>query len=149
MRKRNIIILTLIIIIIIIILLLRSCDNKQIAEIEDKELKYQPYSSEQDSIKIPAIESLSLQADKIPQNVTFENPADNNCYFRISVLLSDETMIYQSNLIKPEEKITEINLTQTLKRGVYSDCLIIYDCFSLEDQSDLNSAEIKIKIYSK
>lgn len=149
MRKRNIIILTLILIIIIIILLLRSCDNKQIAEIEDKELKYQPYSGEQDYIKIPAIESLSLKANQISQTVNLENPAENNCFFKISVFLSDGTMIYQSDLIKPEDKISEINLIQKLERGIYSDCLIVYDCFSLDDETALNSAEIRIKIYSK
>ena len=108
-------------------------------------LDFIPYS-ENGKITIPGISGLNFAANTINQSVNFYNPKSNNCYFQISICLSDDTMIYQSDLIKPNETIKDIQLNQELQRGLYKHCYLVYDCFSLNDKSPLNGSRITIEI---
>ena len=97
------------------------------------------------AIDIPGYEKLSFKAGLKEQSVNFLNPKENDCYFQISLLMEDGTVLWKSNIIKPGEKIHNLQLNQELKTGTYS-AIIKYDCFSIEDKSALNGAEVKIKL---
>ena len=90
-----------------------------------------------------------LKANQTKQTVDFFNPAENQCYFIISLYLSDGTLIYKSDYIEPGEKITDIELLQTLKKGVYKNCTLNYDCFTLTNKSRLNGSTVKLEINSQ
>ena len=96
-------------------------------------------------ISIPCVSSILFDANQIQQSVKFSNPKQNDCYFVISLILSDGDCIYQSGLIPPGNEITLINLTSQLGRGTY-DAVIKYDCYSTEDQHQLNGAVIEVKL---
>jgi hypothetical protein len=111
-------------------------------------LDFVPYDSE-DTIVIPAVSGLNFDAGKTTQQVDFYNPAENSCYFKIELRLSNGIELWQSDYIEPNERISEIEISLPLKRGLYKNCLLAYKCYSLNDKSVLNSGTINIEINSK
>lgn len=140
--------------VIIVVLLMRSCqcNNNQTVDItsstESNELDFTPYDRMNDTITIPGIDGLNLKSGQLQQQVDFYNPQKNKCYFKISLYLSDGTMIWQSDYIAPSEKISEINLNKKLHKGLYKNCQLVYECFSLNNKSPLNGGSVKLEINS-
>ena len=101
---------------------------------ENKTLDFIPAGDSSDSINIPAVTGLNLKSGQLQQKVDFYNPKENQCYFIISIYLSDDTLIYKSDYLAPTETITEINLLQTLQRGTYKNCRIVYNCYTIKQR---------------
>lgn len=100
-----------------------------------------------DTIDIPGYGSITLKADSAEQSVNLYNPEQNTCYFRITLLLSDGTQLWQSGLIEPGKGIYDITLEQTLAAGSYEDAVLKYECFAMDDaQTPLNGSEIKLTL---
>lgn len=100
-----------------------------------------------DTIDIPGYGSITLKADSAEQSVNLYNPEQNTCYFRITLLLSDGTQLWQSGLIEPGKGIYDITLEQTLAAGTYEDAVLKYECFAMDDaQTPLNGSEIKLTL---
>lgn len=116
-----------------------------------KPLEFEEYENyKNQSISIPGTSGIYLKANQTKQTVDFYNPEENQCYFIISLYLSDGTLIYKSDYIEPGEKITDIELLQTLKKGVYKNCILDYSCFTLNDnKSRLNGSTVKLEINSQ
>lgn len=92
-------------------------------------------------IAIPGFEKLIMKAGQTDQVASFYNPEANECFFRISVLLSDGTELFRSGMIKPGQKIEELEISRSLKAGTYKDAILRYDCYTLEDLQPMNGAE--------
>lgn len=144
-------ILLLVIVIIILIFLLRSCNNSIPPNTESPPpLDFQEYTEYKDkSINIPAVTGLNFKSGQLNQKVDFYNPETNQCYFVISLYLSDNTLIYKSGYLEPSKHINEINLTQELQRGLYRNCRLLYQCYTLDTKSQLNTGEVKLEINSR
>ena len=100
-----------------------------------------------DTIDIPGYGSITLKADAAEQSVNLYNPEQNTCYFRMTLLLSDGTQLWQSGLIEPGKGIYDITLEQTLAAGSYEDAVLKYECFAMDDaQTPLNGSEIKLTL---
>ena len=112
------------------------------------ELDFVPRSTESREIKIPSTNGLTFNAGVKEQEVDLYNPAENKAIIQIEIVLSDGTIIYQSNYLKPDEHINQIELTQSLQSGVYRNCKMKYYCYALNGETKLNSAEVKIEINS-
>ena len=89
----------IIVIVVIVILSLKSCngttpkDNNDSSDTtSDKVLDFTP-AEERKSIQIPAVTGIYMRAGQLNQTVDFYNPNENNCYFVISLYLSDDTLI--------------------------------------------------------
>lgn len=91
---------------------------------------------------------MNLKSGQLNQTVDFYNPAENNCYFQISLFLSDDTLIWKSDYIAPSEHITDITLHQELLKGLYPNCRLLYECYTLDAKSPLNSGEMILEINS-
>ncbi len=102
------------------------------------------------TISIPGYESLTLKADVCEQDVSLINPPQNNCYFIISLFLSDGTKLWESDMIEPGSTSAPIVLIKPISEGYYTDCILLYSCFS-HDQSlkPLNGAETKLTLIVK
>lgn len=155
-KKRKIIIGTIILVfILIIIFLMRGCRNDHIPDFKEtlqseKRLDFIPANTDNENITIPGVTGLFLSAGNKKQTVDFYNPSENNCYFKISLYLSDDTLIYQSDYIKPSEHITDIELSQVLEKGIYKNSYILYECFTLDDtKKALNSAQVLLELNSQ
>lgn len=97
------------------------------------------------TIDIPGFEKLVFKAGSKEQSVNFVNPIQNTCYFKISLIKEDGTVLWTSDLVKPGETVNQIALGNVPKKGSFLAALR-YDCFSLEDKSPLNSAEVKVTV---
>ncbi len=160
-KKRNIVQLILffaivVLIFIIIWLFCRPCPECGYTPFnvdETKENIGQVSSAETlktNSIAIPGYSLIELKADAYEQDIALSNPENNNCYFKISLLLEDGTLLWESKLIKPGETSGKIKLKTCLKAGEYEKAVLHYDCFSLDrEKKSLNSGETKLTLSVK
>ena len=102
------------------------------------------------AISVPGYESVTFKAGEIRQNAVFYNPAQNNCYFRISLELSDGTLLWQSDLIPPGMQTEKIDLLFPLEAGTYSECVLVYDSYADKDAAEaLNGAKTVLTVYAR
>lgn len=106
-----------------------------------------PVEKNKDSISIPGYESITLEADKTQQTVGLPNPAKNTCYFQISLILEDGTLLWQSDLVKPGEISDPIKLDKPLEAGSYPNTTMKYDCYTMDgSMTPLNGAATKLTL---
>ena len=98
-----------------------------------------------ENIAIPGYEKLSFAAGKTAQAVNLKNPPENACTFVLSLKLDDGTTLWTGKALSPGEAFTHITLTRALDAGEYP-ATLHYDCFSLNDNTPLNGAEVKLTI---
>lgn len=151
-KKAVIIAILLVLFVLLLLLLLKSCHNTENAPSEQttptqKTLDFEPYHDKR--INIPGFSGIHLESGQLNQKVSFYNPSDNNCYFVISLYLSDDTCIYQSDYIEPGEQLTDITLSQSLEKGLYKNCRLCYRCFSLDNKTELNGSTQTIVINTR
>ena len=101
-----------------------------------------------ENIAIPGYEKLDFAAGKTAQTVNLKNPAENACTFVLSLTLDDGTTIWTGKALSPGEAFTRITLTRALDAGEYP-ATLHYDCYSLEDNTPLNGAEIELTLEVK
>lgn len=151
------ILLLLIIVIILMLLLFKCCSSNRGTEpppsdttstTENKTLDFIP-AGEEGRITIPGYAGIYFKAGTNQQTVDFHNPETNDCYFKISLYLSNDFLLYESDLIKPGERLTDITINQELQKGIYKNCLLVYQCYSLDSQKQLNGSTQNIEINSR
>ena len=99
-----------------------------------------------DAITIPGFELMTLKARENTQTVNLYNPAQNICYFEVSLCLPEGTEIFRSGLIAPGQTVEKIELVHTLEAGRYEGAILKYDCFTLDNLAPLNGAVIEIDL---
>ena len=52
-----------------------------------------------DTIDIPGFEALNMKAGTTEQSVNLYNPEQNTCYFKMSLILADGTVLWESDLV--------------------------------------------------
>ena len=97
------------------------------------------------NIAIPGYEKLSFAAGKTAQAVSLKNPPENACTFVLTLSLTDGEILWTGKALSPGEAFTRITLTKALDAGEYP-ATLHYDCFSLNDNTPLNGAEIQLTI---
>ena len=140
---------------IILICSLSGCSGK----VEQKTEKDYSNIEMNPNIAIPGYESLEFTAGKEKQSVDFYNPDENTCFFRISLVVKDETdtangeegnageetVLWTSDMIESGEHVKSIKLDKELESGEYA-AILKYECFSLKDKTPLNGADIKLTL---
>lgn len=97
-----------------------------------------------DTIDIPGFDVMNLKAGTAKQSVNLYNPEQNTCYFKMSMILADGTVLWQSDLVEPGKAIYDLTLNEPLAAGEYGDTILKYECFAMdEEQTPLNGSEIK------
>ena len=98
-----------------------------------------------ENIAIPGYEKLDFAAGKTAQAVNLKNPPENACAFVLTLTLEGGETLWTGKALSPGEAFTRITLTRALDAGEYPAALH-YDCFSLQDNTPLNGAEIQLTI---
>lgn len=98
-----------------------------------------------ENIAIPGYEKLTFTAGKTAQTVNLKNPAENACTFVLTLTLEGGETLWTGKALQPGEAFTRITLSKTLDAGDYP-ATLHYDCFSLQDNTPLNGAEIQLTI---
>lgn len=100
-----------------------------------------------DTIDIPGFDVMNLKAGTTEQSVNLYNPEQNSCYFKMSIILEDNTLLWESNLVEPGKAIYSLTLNQILSTGTYENCILKYECFAMdEEQTPLNGSEIEFTL---
>lgn len=94
------------------------------------------------NIIIPGFAQITFKAGTKEQNVKLYNPKENSCYFMITILLADNTEIFQSELLAPGSTLTKIKLSKTPEPGTY-DAVLRYSCYDMETLKSMNGANTK------
>lgn len=153
-NKKSFIAIILVVIIVAVIISLcfysqkRSKDTApDIPEISfDGDIGYSTKQSDNDVV-VHATTGFSFAADSLNQEVNIENPAQNTCEFVVSIYLGDGTMLYQSERIRPGDCVTDIQITQTLKMGIYKNSVIAYRFYNADDSNTvISQCEFPIEI---
>lgn len=90
------------------------------------------------SIAIPGYDKITFRAGARTQYVALENPAENDCYFIISILLPDGTELYKSGLIAPGTTIDCLRLTTAPVAGTYENTILRYSCWNVDADGKLS-----------
>lgn len=92
-------------------------------------------------ISIPGYSTMIMKAGQRQQKVDIGNPPENDCYFRVTLLLEDGTRLFRSEMIEPGKGFHSIELEKAMEAGTYP-AVIRYDCYTFdEEQKPLNGAE--------
>ena len=140
---------------IILICSLSGCSGK----VEQKTEKDYSNIEMNPNIAIPGYESLEFKARKTKQSVDFYNPDENTCFFRISLVVKDETdtangeegnageetVLWTSDFIEPGEHVKSIKLSKELESGEYT-ATLKYECFRLQDKTPLNGSNVELTL---
>ncbi|NCB92513.1 MAG: tRNA (uracil-5-)-methyltransferase [Clostridia bacterium] len=124
-------------------------EPQKIEDAQDWEGNKEEYTGEKntDTIDIPGFDVMNMQAGVTEQKVNLYNPEQNNCYFKMSILLADGTKLWESNLVKPGKAVYNLALAEPLAAGTYEKSVLKYECFTLdENQSPLNGSEIEFTL---
>ena len=97
------------------------------------------------NIAIPGYEKLTFTTGKTAQAVNLKNPAENACTFVLTLTLEGGETLWTGKALSPGEAFTRITLNKALDAGEYP-ATLHYDCFSLQDNTPLNGAEIQLTI---
>lgn len=103
-------------------------------------------NSSSETIAIPGFETVRFNAKETSQMVNFHNPETNECYFKLTMIHPNGTVLWESNLIEPGKGIYSIKLKDPIEKGEYEKVVLKYECFTLTDQSPLNGSEINFKL---
>ena len=157
------IILTAFLIVLMILTTLTGCSESSSGN-ADKPKKDYSNIVENPNISVPGYENLEFKAGTKKQSVSFYNPEENTCYFRISLVIKSdngteaggtagdseakEEALWTSELIEPGEEVKSIKLSKELESGDYS-AMLKYECFSLKDETPLNGSNVELTLSVK
>lgn len=108
-----------------------------------------PDITENPDIAYPGYGELSFKANKKKQDIYLQNPKENTCYFKMSLILSDGRTIWQSEHLEPGNAFNRIELSEALEKGTYENAVLQYDSFSITDGRKLNGSSINLTIKVK
>lgn len=99
-----------------------------------------------ETIDIPGFDVVTFKHGTIQQDSYFYNPAENKCYFKLTLALDDGTIIWQSDYLEPGVAYSHIELNQKLRKGTYHNASLLYDTYSLDNYSRLNGSNINLVV---
>ena len=100
------------------------------------------------NIAIPGYEKPTFAADRRSQTVNLKNPPENTCAFVLTLTLEGGETLWTGKALSPGEAFTRITLLKSLAVGVYA-ATLRYNCYTLQDNTPLNGAEIRLTIEVK
>ena len=96
--------------------------------------------------QIPGYSTAEMKEGDTSLTLSIGNPKANTVGFFAVLQLQDGDVLFESELLKPGQGLTEIPLTHTLSKGTY-DAKVVYKCVMLdEENTPLNSAESGFKL---
>lgn len=99
-----------------------------------------------DYIAIPGFDVIFFRANTLNQRINITNPARNQCYFQIAIIMQDGQEIYKSDLIAPDNTLSDIIINTELSAGKYPNVVLQYTCYSIDTLKIINGANIKLEL---
>ena len=145
MNRGRITIIYAVFLVLALALLLTAC-SAGVGDRMERFAEANPGSGE--NIAVPGYEKLDFAAGKTAQTVNLQNPAENACKFLLTLTLEGGETLWAGGMLSPGEAFTRITLSKALDKGEYP-ATLHYDCYTIEDNTPLNGAEIQLTIQVK
>ncbi len=98
-------------------------------------------SPESPGVQIPGYSTAEMNEGDTSLHLSIGNPKANSCGFYAVLKLADGTVLYESELLRPGQGLTEIPIEIHLKKGSYR-AFVEYQCVTLDpSEAPLNSAQ--------
>ena len=99
--------------------------------------------------QIPGYSIAEMNAGDKTLKLSIGNPKDNKVGMFATLKLEDDTVLYESPLLKPGQGMTEVPLNESLEKGEYN-AKVVYQCVMLDEKNTpLNAAESGFKLIVK
>ena len=117
---------------------------------EPPEVTPNPAQVEKDSsvIALPGFERLTANGRTI-QADTILNPAQNACYFIVTLIMPGGAEIYRSGYLAPGESLGDVEMLVPLPAGTYDGVTARYSTYAVNDLKPLNGADVKFNLEVK
>jgi len=92
-------------------------------------------------ITVPGFEKLTAEQGTIHSS-GISNPAKNECYIIVSMIMPDGSEIYHSGILAPGQELDSITFPYPLDSGVYEGVITRYSCYALDTMQPLNGADV-------
>lgn len=104
-------------------------------------------NTDPDSITVPGISELRMDAGQRTVEYPLVNPEGNTCYMKYTIRESETgEVLYESGLIEPGAAVLTFDLNRELEAGTY-DILVKVDTSDIDDYTvELNGAEIPAEL---
>lgn len=96
---------------------------------------------------IKGFSEMYFKSGETVQEFDFVNPASNRCYMDIKLIMPDGQILFEVDRIEPGYCINKVILNKSLDRGKYSGCKFVIECYSMQDDAQLNGATMSIDLY--
>lgn len=93
---------------------------------------YEPVSDNNGMI-LKAVTGIILKSDTIRQEFEIPNSSSNEYAINALIILSDDTIIYESGFLYPGETIEEIELYKSLDKGTYKNSTLLYKYYTVDE----------------
>ena len=144
---KSTLILILLLIIAVCVIAVLVAKPPQVVEVGPKIENSEDVQTLEGSINLPGYDAITFKADKKEQEVMIPNPPENTCLVKITLKLSDGTVLWESEDVEPGRYSTPIVFEKALKKGTYKDSVLEYKCFTNDkEHSQLNGAECKFTL---
>lgn len=100
---------------------------------------------DQSSISIPGFTEMVFHSNTTNQKVNLHNPESNNCSMSFSIIMQDNTVIWEENNIQPGYGLYNIQINKELEKGTYEGCVFTVRCF--RDEVELNGCNMAFTLY--
>lgn len=102
-----------------------------------------------DRLRIPEFKSMTVEADTHLVDVNLHNPASNQAYMLVRLVLSDrDEILYESKLIEPGKGLYKIHLSSPLEEGSHK-AQIHYEPYDMDKLTRLNGAVINFELIAR
>lgn len=92
-------------------------------------------------ILVPGYETVVMTAGTDLMPISIGNPKENLCFMKVTLLLGEDTVLYQSDLLPPGQGMDEVQISQILAAGTY-DAAARFEFFqNNEEHTPLNTAD--------
>ena len=93
-------------------------------------------------ISLPGFERLTSNGRVIHADVV-HNPAQNACYFVVTLIMPGGAEIYRSGYLAPGQSLGDVEMLVPLPAGTYEGVIARYSTFAINDLKPLNGADVK------
>lgn len=103
-------------------------------------------SNDDSGIKIPGYSDITFTSDSTDFPITLLNPEGNPCNFKFSLSLKETgEILCTTDLVKPGDAISGVELEHTLDKGTYT-LLINISTYDVESGGEMNGAQVQTEL---
>lgn len=97
------------------------------------------------SILIPGFDKLTVKGLTLNAG-NIKNSAQNSCYLVAALLMPDSAEVYRSGYLAPGQTLGNAVMASPLAPGTYEGATVRYYCYTLDNLTPLNGADISITL---